>query len=89
MKKTVRLTESDLVRITKRVINEQPESIGDVLACDNKGLSNIKSALKAGALEKIEIDYSVGQGKGAAFIYIKGKGKLCGFKMQDFMGMFL
>ncbi len=88
MKKTVRLTESDLTRIVGKVLSEQPESIGDVLACNNKGLSDIKSALNSGTLEKIELDYSVGQGKGAAFIYIKGKGKLCGIKMQDFMGMF-
>jgi hypothetical protein len=85
MKKTVRLTESDLTRIVGKVLSEQPESIGDVLACKNKGLSDIKSALNSGALEKIEFDY---KGKGAAFIYMKGKGKLCGIKMQDFMGMF-
>ena len=84
MKKTVRLTESDLTRIVGKVLSEQPESNGKIPACGSKGLDNMKSALNSGALEKIEFDY---QNK-VAFFNIKGKGRVCNVLIQDFMGMF-
>ena len=88
MKKTVRLTESDLTRIVAKILSEQPtaDTANTKLpsACGSQGIQRIKSALSGGGLEKIEFDYQ----NGAAFFTLKGEGKVCGVKIQDFMGMF-
>jgi hypothetical protein len=53
MKKTIRLTESDLARIVRRVIREEDSSMGGVLSCVAKAsqleltdLERISSCLK-------------------------------------------
>ena len=48
MKKTIRLTESDLARIVRRVIREENSKIGGVLSCVAKA-----SQLELTDLEKI------------------------------------
>lgn len=55
MKKVIRLTESDLIRIVKRVINEQNENDipSEIMGCANKvltisDLTNIPTCLKLG-----------------------------------------
>ena len=48
MKKTIRLTESDLARIVRRVIREENSKIGGVLSCVAKA-----AQLKLTDLEKI------------------------------------
>jgi hypothetical protein len=88
MKKIVRLTESDLTRIVVKILNEQPtaDTTNTKLppSCGSQGIQRVKSALSGGGLEKIEFDYQ----NGAAFFSLKGEGKVCGVKIQDFMGMF-
>lgn len=88
MKKTIKLTELDLTRIVAKILNEQPtaDTANTKLpsSCGSRGIQRIKSALSAGVLEKIEFDYQ----NGAAFFTLKGEGKVCGVKIQDFMGMF-
>ena len=41
MKKTIRLTESDLIRLVKRVISERFEIMGELLARAEKFLRNV------------------------------------------------
>jgi hypothetical protein len=96
MKKTVKLTETDLTRIVGKVLSEQPvgpegentntqsTSKGLPRKCTGESFGDMKGALNAGALEKIEFDY---QNK-AVFFSVKGKGRVCGVSIQDFMGMF-
>ena len=96
MKKVLRLTESDLTRIVGKVLSEQPvgpegentktqsTSKGLPPKCSGEGYGDMKGAFNAGALEKIEFDY---QNKVVIF-NVKGKGRFCGVRLQDFMGMF-
>ena len=88
MKKTIRLTESDLTRIVGKILNEQPtaDTANTKLPplCGSKGIEQMKAALNGGDLEKIEFDYQ----NRAAFFSLKGQGRVCGVKIPDFMGMF-
>jgi hypothetical protein len=94
MRKIVRLTESDLVRLVKRVINEQTvtgstgnnTSVNTKLPpqCGTRGIEKMKLALNSGYLQKIEFDYK----NNVAFFTTSDGGRECGVKINEFRGMF-
>lgn len=56
MKKIIRLTESDLIRIVNRVINEESEESKEFVVTNNTSVDELESYLN----EKIEDNYSYG-----------------------------
>lgn len=55
MKKFVRLTENDLIRIVKRVINEQPTDENKPL-CSQDNFKKVRALIKSGYNFTISVD---------------------------------
>ena len=77
--KKIRLTETELTNIVKRVINEQ-----SIPSCGDGGIKAMNSAFKAGALTKVEFDY----GLGAAYVTDKNGAK-CAVGLSELKNIFM
>ena len=80
--RVVNLTESDLRRITKRVISEQEDDLDGLKPCKENDLQQIVDSLKdMDKNDKIKIEVSSKRGD---VLLIDSPGGKCGCKKEDF-----